>query len=145
MSVTDAGLVLDSPADQPRTPAGLTDDPRKELRWGAGVAIGFFVLFLGWAALTRLDAGAYAQGVIAVAGNRQAVQHREGGVVSAIHVAEGQTVTKGQVLVEIAAGELRANERATSGEVYALLAPCAELRPAARVRRPVRGGQAHGQ
>ncbi|MBI5939550.1 MAG: HlyD family type I secretion periplasmic adaptor subunit [Caulobacterales bacterium] len=127
MSATDAGLMLDNPADQPGTPAGLTDDPGKELRWGAGVAIGFFVLFLGWAALTRLDAGAYAQGVIAVAGNRQAVQHREGGVVSAIHVAEGQTVAKGQILVEIAAGELRANERATTGEVYALLAQRARL------------------
>lgn len=127
MSATDAGLVLDNPADQPKTPAGMTDDPRKELRWGAGVAIGFFVLFLGWAALTRLDAGAYAHGVIAVAGNRQAVQHREGGVISAIHVTEGQTVAKGQILVEIAAGELRANERATTGEVFALLAQRARL------------------
>lgn len=125
MSVAD--LTLDRPAAATQTPDSLSDDPRNELRLGAGVAIGFFVLFLGWAAITRLDAGAYAQGVIAVAGNRQTVQHREGGTISGIRVAEGQTVVKGQVLVEIAAGDLRATERATTSEVFALLAQRARL------------------
>lgn len=127
MSASDLAITLDRPATPARPAGGLTDDPRAELRWGAGVAIAFFVLFLGWAAFTRLDAGAYAHGVIAVAGNRQAVQHREGGVISAIHVSEGQTVAKGQMLVEIAAGDLRANERATTSEVFALLAQRARL------------------
>ncbi|MDO9223637.1 MAG: HlyD family type I secretion periplasmic adaptor subunit [Caulobacter sp.] len=125
MSVAD--LALDRPAEPASTPDSLSDDPRNELRLGAGVAIGFFVLFLGWAAVTRLDAGAYAQGVIAVAGNRQAVQHREGGTISAIRVTEGQAVVKGQVLVEISAGDLRAAERATTSEVFALLAQRARL------------------
>ncbi|MDP1738411.1 MAG: HlyD family type I secretion periplasmic adaptor subunit [Caulobacter sp.] len=127
MSVADAALALDRPAGQPSTPNSLSDDPRNELRWGAGIAISFFVLFLGWAGITRLDAGAYAQGVIAVSGNRQSVQHREGGTVSAIHVTEGQVVAKGQVLVELGAGELRANERAITGEVFALLSQRARL------------------
>lgn len=127
MSLSDAGLSLDRPVAEPDAPDSLSDDPRNELRWGAGVAIAFFVLFLGWSAITRLDAGAYAQGVIAVSGNRQSVQHREGGTVSAIHVSEGQVVEKGQVLVELGAGELRANERATTGEVFALLAQRARL------------------
>ena len=51
---------------------------------GGAIIVIFFVIFLGWAALAPLDAGAYAQGQIAVSGNRQAVQHREGGVVSAL-------------------------------------------------------------
>lgn len=127
MSLSDAGLSLDRPVAEPDAPDSLSDDPRNELRWGAGVAIAFFVLFLGWSAITRLDAGAYAQGVIAVSGNRQSVQHREGGTVSAIHVSEGQVVEKGQMLVELGAGELRANERATTGEVFALLAQRARL------------------
>lgn len=141
MTIADAGLTLDRPDAPPAAPGGLTDHPRFELRLGAGVAIAFFVLFLGWAALTRLDAGAYAHGVIAVAGNRQAVQHREGGMVSAIHVTEGQSVAKGQVLVEIAAGDLRANERAMTGEVFTLLAQRgrldAERRHAASFSAPV--------
>lgn len=127
MSVSDMTVALDHPGPAAPTPDSLSDDPRNELRWGTIVAGAFFVLFLGWAAITRLDAGAYAQGVIAVSGNRQSVQHREGGLVSAIHVTEGQTVTKGQMLVEIAAGDLRANERATTSEVFTLLAQRARL------------------
>lgn len=127
MTVTDASLVLGASAPETGNPDNVSDDPTRELRFGGAVAIGFFVFFLGWAAVTRLDAGAYAQGVIAVAGNRQAVQHRDGGVVSAINVTEGQTVRKGQVLVEISAGEMRANERAMTGEVMTLLAQRARL------------------
>lgn len=120
MTVTDRGLFLDTAAEpQPDdTPEPLlTDNPRQELRVGGAIAGAFFIGFLGWAAITPLDAGAYASGFIAVSGNRQAVQVRDGGVISAIHVTEGQTVAKGQVLVEISAGELRAAERATAGEV----------------------------
>jgi HlyD family secretion protein len=130
MTVTDRGLFLDTAAEpQPDdTPEPLlTDNPRQELRVGGAIAGAFFIGFLGWAAITPLDAGAYASGFIAVSGNRQAVQVRDGGVISAIHVTEGQTVAKGQVLVEISAGELRAAERATAGEVYTLLAQRARL------------------
>jgi multidrug efflux pump subunit AcrA (membrane-fusion protein) len=59
------------------------DDPRRDIRIGSIVAFLFFVVLLGWAALAPLDAGVHAQGVIAVSGNRQAVQHREGGVTCA--------------------------------------------------------------
>ncbi|KSB90743.1 secretion protein HylD [Caulobacter vibrioides] len=105
----------------------MSDDPAWAIRAGASVACLFFVGFLGWAALAPLDAGAYAQGVIAVAGNRQAVQTREGGVVTAIRVIEGQQVVKGQVLVELSASELRASERGMTGEVLTLLAQRARL------------------
>ena len=57
-----------------------SDSSRKEIRVGAVVAGVFFFGLLGWAALTPLDAGATAQGVVAVSGNRQAVQHRDGGI-----------------------------------------------------------------
>jgi len=109
------------------TPPRLSDDPTLFIRIGAGVAGLFFVGFLGWAALAPLDAGAYAHGVIAVAGNRQAVQTREGGVVTGIRVAEGQTVVKGQILVELSASELRASERGMTGEMLTLLAQRARL------------------
>jgi HlyD family secretion protein len=94
---------------------------------GVGIAAAFFLGFLGWAAMTPLDAGAYASGVVAVSGNRQAVQHRDGGTVTAVYVVEGATVTKGQMLVEIGAGEIRANERGLAGQVLTLLAQRARL------------------
>jgi HlyD family secretion protein len=109
------------------TPPRLSDDPATAIRIGGVVAAVFFVGFLGWAAVAPLDAGAYAHGVIAVAGNRQAVQNREGGVVTGIRVKEGQTVVKGQILVELSASELRASERGMTGEMLTLLAQRARL------------------
>ncbi|PXA84646.1 hypothetical protein DMC18_23660, partial [Caulobacter sp. D5] len=76
---------------------GPTDGPHWELRVGLAAAGLFFVGFMGWAAFAPLDAGAYAQGVVVVSGSRQAVQHREGGVISALRVQEGDKVSQGQV------------------------------------------------
>lgn len=103
------------------------DDPRRDVRIGAAIAIFFFVILLGWAAFAPLDAGVHAPGTVAVSGNRQSVQHREGGVVTAIHVREGQKVGAGQLLVEMAAPDLRAAERALTSEYLNLLAQRARL------------------
>ena len=105
----------------------LAGDPRREIRTGVAVASGFFLLFLGWAAFVPLDAGVSAPGVIAVSGNRQAVQQKDGGVVTAIHVREGQHVTKGEVLIELSAPELRAAERALTSDYLLALAQRSRL------------------
>lgn len=102
-------------------------DPSRDLKMGTIVAVLFFVVLLGWAAFVPLDAGVQAQGSIAVSGNRQAVQHRDGGVVTAIHVREGQKVREGQLLVEMAAPELKASERALTSDYLTLLAQRARL------------------
>ena len=108
-------------------PPGPEDSPRGELIVGGAVIALFFVIFLGWAAFAPLDAGAFASGQVSVSGNRQAVQHRDGGVVSALHVAEGDTVEAGQILIEVAGGELAATERGLTGQVVALLSQRARL------------------
>ena len=104
-----------------------TGNPQREIRIGAAAALLFFVLFLGWAALIPLDAGVNAPGTIAVAGNRQTVQHRDGGVITAIRVREGQHVQAGQVLIELSAPELRAAERGLTSDYLTLLAERARL------------------
>lgn len=111
----------------PAGPETVAGDPDREIRLGAIIAIAFFVLFLGWAAFMPLDAGVDAPGQIAVAGNRQSVQHRDGGVVTAIHVREGQHVRAGDVLVELSAPELKASERALTSDYLTLLAQRARL------------------
>jgi HlyD family type I secretion membrane fusion protein len=103
------------------------DDPRREIRLAAIVSFVFFVIILGGAALVPLDAGVYGRGAVAVSGNRQAVQHVEGGVVTALQVKEGDRVTKGQVLLEMAAPDLRAAERALTSQYLSLLAQRARL------------------
>jgi HlyD family secretion protein len=101
--------------------AGI-DDPAWELRTGAVVAALFFVLFLGWAALAPMDAAAFASGQLQVSGQRQSIQHRDGGIVAAIHVREGQKVHAGEVLIELKGDEVRAQERALSSQMLNLLA-----------------------
>ena len=123
---TAAAPVL-NPLDPPPPPAIVPDTPRLELMVGAAIIVAFFGLFLGWAALAPLDAGALAMGQISVSGNRQAVQHREGGVVSTLNVSEGDSVRQGQILLTLSSGELRATERGVSGQVFALLAQRARL------------------
>lgn len=103
------------------------DEPRKEMRLGLIAAGLFFVGFLGWAAFAPLDAAANAGGQLIVSGHRQTVQHREGGVVEAIRVREGQHVQKGQVLIELAGAEVRAEERALATQMINLEAEKARL------------------
>ena len=109
---------------QPHTEVG---NPAREIRMGGAIAAAFFIVFLGWAALTPLDAGVNAQGIIAVLGNRQTVQHKDGGVITALHVREGQHVKAGEILVELAAPDLKAAERALTSDYLTLLAQRARL------------------
>ena len=111
-------------AYQPDLPA---DDPRLDIRIGATIVVLFFVILLGWAAFAPLDAAVPAQGVIAISGNRQTVQHREGGVVTAINIREGQRVSAGDVLIEMAAPDLKAQERALTSDYLTNLAQRARL------------------
>ncbi|HUZ11724.1 MAG TPA: HlyD family type I secretion periplasmic adaptor subunit [Caulobacteraceae bacterium] len=105
----------------------LEDDPSREIRLGALVAGVFFVLFLGWAAVTRLDAAAQASGQVSITGYRQSLASKDGGVVAAIHVVEGQQVKAGDVLVELAGDAAAADERGLVAQVYGLQAQEARL------------------
>lgn len=107
--------------------AGAADGAAREGRVGWLLILLFFGVFLGWAAFVRLDAAAYAGGTVAVAGNRQAVQHQQGGIVAALHVREGQRVARGQVLIELAGSETRALERSLNAQVIALQAQRARV------------------
>ncbi len=103
------------------------DDATIDLRIGMIAAVGFFGLFLGWASLARLDAATHATGAVTVSGSRQVVQHRDGGIVSALHVIEGQHVRRGEVLVELAPAELAATARALPAQVVDRQAQSARL------------------
>ncbi len=107
--------------------AATPDDPKRDIRIGGAIAGFFFVVLLGWAAFTPLDAAVSANGVISVLGNRQAVQHPTGGVVTAMNVREGQQVKQGDVLIELSAPETLAAERSLTSDYFMLLAQRARL------------------
>ncbi len=103
------------------------DTPRRELRSGGIIAGLFFIVLLGFAAFTPLDAGAFAEGVVTVSGNKQAVQHRDGGIVTALNATEGALVDAGDVLLTVSAPEVVATERGLTAESIALRAQLARL------------------
>jgi HlyD family secretion protein len=105
----------------------LSDDPKRERRWGWTIAIAFFGVLGGFSLIARLDAAVYAQGAIAVSGNRQAVQHKDGGVVSALHVREGQKVRAGDVLIELAPADVGAAAASMQSQLIGLQARRARL------------------
>lgn len=110
------------------TDDGLTSDhSRREIRFGLTALLSFFGLFLGWAALAPLDAAVVAPGVVVVAGSRQTVQHRDGGVISRIAVEEGQHVRQGEILIELSAPELLARKQAILSQVLDLQMQRAQL------------------
>jgi len=113
--------------DLPEVDGRTSDSEQREVRFGIIVAGLFFVVFLGWAAFAPLDSAAYASGQLVVSGQRQSVQHRDGGVVSSIHVAEGQHVGKGDTLIELAGAEVRAQERALAAQLVNAQAQRARL------------------
>ncbi len=102
-------------------------DPSRDIRLGLIIAAFFFIGLLGWAAIARLDAAAVASGRLIVSGQRQTVQHRDGGVVADIDVQEGGKVRQGEILIRLAGAEVRAQERALAGQTITLLAQRARL------------------
>jgi HlyD family type I secretion membrane fusion protein len=108
-------------------PPAVIADPRRDVRMGVIIAALFFVGFLGWAAFARLDAAATASGMLEVSGQRQTVQHKDGGVVGRLLVREGQHVTRGQLLVRLAAADVEAQEHVLASQAISLLAQRARL------------------
>jgi HlyD family secretion protein len=112
----------------------LNDSPNRALAFGASIAVLFFVVLLGWAAIARLDAAAAGEGRVTVSGNRQTVQHRDGGIIEELAVREGMKVAENQILIRLKGAEVAATERALAGSVIDLQAQ------RARLEAEIRGG-----
>lgn len=80
-----------------------------------------------WATLAPLTTAALANGFVKVAGQRKTIQHLEGGIVREILVREGQTVSKGQVLLRLVDVTAKARLALLMVERDALLAEMARL------------------
>lgn len=66
------------------------------------VIVAFFLTFLLWAALSKVDQHVVATGRVVPSGNARTVQHLEGGIVEEILVKEGQPVKAGETLFLVA-------------------------------------------
>lgn len=118
---------------RPERDAGESNavDPIEGAGWSA--RFGWWVLvlgfggFLAWAAWAPLDNGVAMPGIVVVTGERQAVDSIEGGVVSALLVAEGDAVQAGQALVRLDDTRVRGEARSLHAQLAAVSAREARL------------------
>jgi len=81
--------------------SGLDIDDVRVRRIGLIILLVTFVVFGLWAVLAPLGGAALAPGVVVVQSHRKTVQHLEGGIVKRLLVREGDTVSRGDVLLEL--------------------------------------------
>jgi adhesin transport system membrane fusion protein len=70
-------------------------------RWSVRVMIGGLLLLLWWSSIGKIDQVTRAQAQIIAAERTQFVQSSDGGVVTKLHVKEGDVVKAGQLLVTL--------------------------------------------
>ena len=81
----------------------LTETPLSAApKWIARLVILFALISLLWAIFGKLDIVAVAQGKTSLGGRSKTIQALETAVVERINVKDGQTVKKGDVLIELA-------------------------------------------
>ena len=85
------------------------------------------VLFIGWAAMTRVEETADASGQVVPSDYIQSIQHLDGGIIQKINVKEGDLVDAGQTLLLLDAtnadadlGQMQARQQALQAQVVRL-------------------------
>ncbi|MEP4198495.1 MAG: HlyD family type I secretion periplasmic adaptor subunit [Aliishimia sp.] len=104
--------------------------PAGESKWSARwpLMVGFVALltliggFGTWATVTQIAGAIIASGRIEVERNRQVVQHPTGGVVAEIGVEEGDTVSAGDLLIQLDDTRLKSQLIITEGQLYEIVA-----------------------
>ena len=108
-----------------------TPDPRADRnRWNHRhfLLIGYTALFVlvfgigAWAAVTQIAGAVVSSGIIEVEGNRQVVQHPDGGVIAEIDARDGDEVAAGDVLVRLDGSALITELGIVEGQWFEILA-----------------------
>lgn len=89
---------------------------RARLMTAAVLAVALCAGVGGWAATARLHSAVVGSGKVKVDRELNTLQHENGGSVGVIYVVPGQTVTKGQILIELDTTELLAERRLLSDQ-----------------------------
>lgn len=115
------------PASQPSPSQTNFNQAVRLIKAGVLVVLCFFGFLGGWAALSPIDSAAITYGLVGADGNRKAVQHVDGGIVSAIFVKEGDLVSAGQELLRLEQVQARASLEIQSASVTTLSAVLTRL------------------
>jgi multidrug efflux pump subunit AcrA (membrane-fusion protein) len=74
---------------------------RSPIMFGLWVLFAFFIVGGFWAGFAPLDQATHGQGFIVTSSKKQVIQHREGGILQAIYVKEGDHVKAEQKLAQL--------------------------------------------
>jgi len=94
-------------------------EPAMPGRWMLRAVFLLIAVLLAWTLHGRVDVVAVAAGRVIPDGRSKVLQSLDGGIVSAIHVREGDEVREGQVLLELDGAELLAERQRVRGELQA--------------------------
>lgn len=95
------------------------------------------VFVLIWASIARLDITASGQGAVIPSSQIQVVQNLEGGILTSVHVREGDRVTQGDVVAVIDDTGIASSYREDLTTFHALQATAARLEAEAQQAAPV--------
>ncbi|HVV80957.1 MAG TPA: HlyD family type I secretion periplasmic adaptor subunit [Pseudolabrys sp.] len=119
-------VVWEMPAD------AATFEPMMSLRRPAIAGIAAILIgfggFLVWAFTANLDSASVASGTVIADSRKKTVSHLEDGILSALLVAEGDTVKAGQPLLKLDDTRARSDLAGAAGTRIGLLARLARLR-----------------
>jgi HlyD family secretion protein len=91
----------------------------RELVMAGTALVGIFVIGFGtWAVMAPLESAAMAPGTVVSESSRKTVQHLEGGIIAAILVHDGDTVTAGQTLIRLDDTKARTTLVALRGQLW---------------------------
>ena len=110
----------------PETAAG-EDGPAPFAQWLLFTIALFLVAAVIWSSLGTVEQVASADGIVRPFGRVKVINHPEGGQVAAIHVHEGDTVARGEVLLELDAAFLEEESDRLEDQRLGLAAEIARL------------------
>ncbi|MEO0388793.1 MAG: HlyD family type I secretion periplasmic adaptor subunit [Pseudomonadota bacterium] len=81
----------------------------------------------GWSAFANISGAIVGSGMVIVEGNRQPVQHPDGGTVGEILVQEGDRVEEGDLLVRLDGTQIRSELAIVESQLFEIMARSARL------------------
>lgn len=97
----DTPVMTDASSGTTKKQETAPTDIQSPVRQGMLALVVFFGGFFGWAAVAPLDEGVPLAAQVVVEGNRKAIQHLNGGIVSRIEVSDGDRVSAGDLLLTL--------------------------------------------
>ncbi|RKT24383.1 adhesin transport system membrane fusion protein [Paraburkholderia sp. RAU2J] len=107
-----------------RTPISSTPPRESRITWIIALMV---VVFLGWAAIFRLDEVSSGVGKVIPSSKEQVIQSQEGGILVELHVREGDIVQAGQVIAQLDRTRYEATVEESASKLRAAAATAARL------------------